>query len=167
MISPDRKLSLIVAASENNVIGRAGGMPWQLSADLRRFKAMTMGHHIVMGRTTYESIGRLLPGRTSVIVTRQKGYQVEGAVIVHSIDEALSVCQHDDCPFITGGAQIYSLALPYVTEILMTRVHASIEDGDTFFPEVDWQQWKLTESTSHMRDKKNSFDYTFERWLRK
>ncbi|MFK7769920.1 MAG: dihydrofolate reductase [Mariniblastus sp.] len=163
-----RKLSMIVAASENDVIGVDGDLPWRLSADLKRFKKLTMGHHIIMGRKTFDSIGRLLPGRTTVIVTRQNNFVFDGAKVVNSIEEAVEACfapnddgQVDECPFITGGAEIYRLALPLVTEIQLTRVHTEIE-GDTVLPEINWSQWKLTNQTRHGSDDKNSFDYSFE-----
>ena len=152
---------MIVAASENDVIGVAGDLPWKLSADLKRFKKLTMGHHIIMGRKTYESIGRCLPGRTTVIVTRQPDYLVGGAKVVTSIEEALEVTQSDDCPYVTGGAEIYALLLPHVTEIQLTRVHVEIS-GDTFLPEIDWSHWEGVESDRHEADDKNGFAYSFE-----
>ena len=158
-------LSMIVAASENDVIGVAGGLPWKLSADLKRFKKLTMGHHIIMGRKTYESIGRCLPGRTTVIVTRQSDFFVEGAKVVTSTDEAVKATRSDDCPFVTGGAEIYALLLPSVTEIQLTRVHAEIA-GDTLLPQINWTNWELVESVRHQSDEKNNFDYSFEVYRR-
>ena len=116
-----KKLAMIVAAAENEVIGVNGDLPWQISADLKRFKRLTMGHHIIMGRKTYDSIGRLLPGRTTVIITRQADFVCEGGVVANSIEEAIALCAKDDLPFITGGAEIYRLALPFVNEIHLTR----------------------------------------------
>lgn len=159
------KLSMIVAASENGVIGVAGDLPWRLSADLKRFKKLTMGHHIIMGRKTYESIGRCLPGRTTVIVTRQSDYLVEGAKVVTSVEAALNVAQSDDCPFVTGGAEIYALLLPHVTEIQLTRVHVEIK-GDTFLPGIQWSSWECVESVRHEPDDKNDFAYSFEVYRR-
>jgi dihydrofolate reductase len=154
-------LVMLVAASENNVIGVDGDLPWKLSADLKRFKALTMGHHVIMGRKTHDSIGRLLPGRTTVIVTRQPDYKVDGAVVVRTVEQALAAVATDDSPFVTGGAEIYSLLMPHVTEVQLTRVHAEIE-GDTFLPTINWGQWNLLESVRHPADAKNSFDYSFE-----
>ncbi len=154
-------LVILVAASENNVIGVDGDLPWKLSADLKRFKALTMGHHIIMGRKTHDSIGRLLPGRTTVIVTRQPEFTVGGAIVVRTAEHALAAVSDDDSPFVTGGAEIYGLLMPYVTEIQLTRVHAEIE-GDTFLPPIDWNEWKQFESTRHAADEKNNFDYSFE-----
>lgn len=162
---------MIVAASENDVIGVDGDLPWRLSADLKRFKKLTMGHHIIMGRKTFDSIGRLLPGRTTVIVTRQKNFEFEGARIANSIEKAIEICciendgQIDECPFITGGAEIYRFALPMVTEIQLTRVHTEIE-GDTLLPEIGWSQWNQISQTRHEADEKNSFDYSFEVYQR-
>ena len=139
------KLALIVAASENNVIGINDDLPWRLSADLKRFKSLTMGHAIVMGRKTFDSIGRLLPGRQTVIITRNQDFQFEGASVVHSIDDAIEACRSQEITFLTGGAEIYRLGLPLVDEIYLTRVHTQIE-GDTFLPEIDWEQFELIET---------------------
>ena len=155
------KLSLIVAASENDVIGNEGDLPWRLSADLKRFKSLTMGHHIIMGRKTFESIGRLLPGRTTVILTRQTHFELEGAIVVQTVESALAAVASDECAFVTGGAEIYALMLPHVAEIQLTRVHAEIE-GDTVLPAIDWDHWERIESSRHSADAKNNFDYSFE-----
>ena len=154
-------LSLIVAIAENGVIGREGDLPWHLSADLRRFKQITMGHHIVMGRKTYESIGRPLPGRTSVVVTRSADYQAEGVLVARSLDEALTLAAGDEETFIIGGAEIYRQALPLARRIYVTRVHAEIE-GDVFFPEFDPSAWKLLEAERHEPDEKNAYPYSFQ-----
>lgn len=155
------KLAMIVAAAENDVIGINGDLPWQLSADLRRFKRLTMGHHIIMGRKTFDSIGRLLPGRTTVIVTRQSDFECDGALIANSIEEAIALCGEDDLPFVTGGAEIYRLAIPFVSEIHLTRVHTEI-DGDTDLPEIAWDDWTLVEEIGFQKDEKNNFDYSFQ-----
>ena len=156
-----KRLALIVAVSANDVIGADGGMPWHLSADLKRFKKLTMGHHIIMGRKTYESIGRLLPGRTTVIVSRQPSLHVNGARIANSIEEALQFAGDDDCPFITGGAEIYQLALPQVTDIYLTRIDKDVL-GDTWLPKIDWDRWELVESETH--DHEGQFEYSFEHY---
>ena len=161
-------LAMIVAASENDAIGKGGDLPWRLSADLKQFKKLTMGHHMIMGRKTFESIGVLLPGRHTVIVTRQADFQFEGATVVHSIDAAVEHArdQGDEQPFVVGGAEIYRQAMPLVTEMFLTRVHATI-DGDTWLPTIDWSNWDLAGSQRHSADDRNQFDYSFERWLRK
>ena len=134
-------LSLIVAHADNRVIGHNNQLPWHLPEDLKRFRQLTMGHHIIMGRKTYESLGRLLPGRTTVIVTRDTGYTVEGARVVHSVPEALAACAGDEEPFLIGGAEMYEQGLPYVTRLYITRVYAHV-GGDAFFPELDMSAWE-------------------------
>lgn len=158
-------VSIIVAMSENRVIGRDGDLPWRLSADLRRFKRLTMGHHIVMGRKTYESIGRLLPGRTSVVVTRQTDYDGEGALVANSIDSALALAAGDDEVFVVGGAEIYRLAWPAADRVYLTRVAATV-DGDTMLPEWSLDNWQRVEVEHHAADEKNEFDHQFELWQR-
>ena len=158
-------VSLIVALSENGVIGRAGDMPWHLSSDLRRFKMLTMGHHMVMGRKTWDSIGRLLPGRTTIIITRNPEFSVPGAVITHNLDAALQTAADDPEVFIVGGGEIYRMAFPLASRLYVTRVHTSVE-GDTTFPEIDWSQWQLTGSEQGHADEQNDHDFTFETWDR-
>ena len=165
------KLSLIVATSENHVIGRAGDLPWRLSADLRRFKRLTMGHCLIMGRKTYESIGRPLPGRVSIVLSRADSRQPTAGSLLHvrSIDEAVSLVpttemNHDEA-FVTGGGEIYRLALPHSERVHLTRVH-TITRGDATFPELDPSEWRLVESERHAADEKNDFDYSFELWER-
>ena len=153
-------LSLIVALSENYVIGREGQLPWHLSADLKRFKKLTMGHHIVMGRKTYDSIGRQLPGRTSVVLTRQTDWSVEGVLTATDLETALELAGDDEEVFIIGGSQIYQLALPLVERLYVTRVQASVS-GDTYFPEITSEQWQLEQTDSFSADEKNDHDYSF------
>ena len=162
------RTSLIVAMSQNNVIGREGDLPWRLSADLRRFKALTMGHHIVMGRKTYESIGRQLPGRTMVVVTRQDDYTAEFATVAHSLSAAIETAQGsgDEEVFIIGGGEIYRQALDLVDRIHLTRVEAEIS-GDTYFPEFDLSRWQLIEQEIHDADEKNEYPYRFEIYERR
>lgn len=155
------RVSLIVAVSENHVIGRNGQLPWHLSDDLRRFKRLTMGHHIVMGRKTFESIGRLLPGRTTVIVTRTASFRVEGAKIANSVEAALRLSQPDEEVFIIGGAELYRHAMPFVDRLLITRVNATVE-GDVCFPEFDPSQWQLTQQESFAADEQNDYPHGFE-----
>ena len=141
-------LSLIVAHADNRVIGHNNQLPWHLPEDLKRFKQLTMGHHIIMGRKTYESLGRLLPGRTTVIVTRDNEYAIEGAKVVHSLPEALAVCAGDDEPFLIGGAEMYAQGLAYVTRLYITRVYAQV-GGDAFFPEIEMHDWTLVSEEGH------------------
>jgi dihydrofolate reductase len=124
------------------VIGRRGQLPWHLPEDLKRFKALTMGHHIVMGRKTCESIGRLLPGRTSVVVTRSRDQPIAGAILASSLADAVSKCAGDDEVFVIGGAQIYQAALPIADRLYLTLIQAEVQ-GDTYFPAWDAQEWAL------------------------
>jgi len=158
------ELSIIVAISENGVIGHDGGMPWRLSSDLKRFKQLTLGHTIVMGRKTWDSIGRLLPGRTTVILTRQPDFEVPGAIIVGSLQEAIGATD-DPEPFVVGGAEIYRLALPFASKLYLTRVAAEIE-GDTFFPQFDTQQWSLISEEAVPQGEKDSHRTLFQTYAR-
>jgi dihydrofolate reductase len=154
-------LSLIVAMSENGVIGRGGTLPWRLSADLKRFKSLTMGHHLIMGRKTYDSLGRVLPGRTSIVVTRQANWRPAPELLVaQSVDEAIRMAEHDSEAFVIGGGEIYAQALPRAERIYLTRVEREVE-GDTRFPEWNPAEWQLTFSEPHSADAKNEYDYTF------
>jgi dihydrofolate reductase len=154
------KLSLIVAMERNGVIGRDGDLPWHLSADLRRFKQLTMGHHIIMGRKTFESIGRLLPGRKSVVVTRQSDFAAPGAVVTHSLPDAVAAASNDDEAFIIGGAEIYQQALDVVDRIYLTEVDADVS-GDARFPDFDRAEWTVAERTEHPADERNDHPHTF------
>ncbi len=159
-------ISLIVAASTNNVIGVQGDLPWRLSDDLKRFKAITMGKPIIMGRLTWESIGRPLPGRLNIVVTRQPGYSAEGCDVVASVDEALEAAGAVPEVMVIGGGDIYRQLLPRASRIYLTRVEAEI-DGDTFFPQLDETEWELLASEAHEADDKNAHAFTFltlQRW---
>ena len=124
-----------------------------------------MGHAMIMGRKTFESIGRLLPGRTTIIVTRQTGYEFPGALIAGGVSQAIEMSGIDEHPFITGGAEIYRVALPLVEKIYLTRVHVDV-DGDTYLTGIDWTQWKRVESEPHYADDRNQYDFTFESYVR-
>lgn len=159
-----KTLSLIVAMANQRVIGINNTLPWHLPEDLKRFKALTMGHHIIMGRKTYESLGRLLPGRTTVIVTRNPTYQVEGALIAHSLDEALELTNGDDQPFLIGGAALYRAGIGKATEIYLTQVHADFA-GDAFLPEFDLEAWEELSSERFTSEK--GLDYSYIHYCRK
>ena len=159
-------VSLIVAMSENQVIGRDGDMPWRLSDDLRRFRKLTMDHTIIMGRRTWESIGRLLPGRKTVIISRNPDFSVDGATIVGNLNDALKTAGDDIEVFVVGGGEIYRVAMPIANRMYVTRVLAQI-GGDTTFPEIDWGEWTRTESEVHSADEKNNYDFVFETWEQK
>lgn len=136
-------ISLIVAASANNVIGAAGELPWHLSDDLKRFKALTMGKPIVMGRKTYESIGRALPGRQNIVITTQSDYEAAGCDVVASLGGAIAAVLDSNEIMVIGGGEIYQLFMPIAQRIYMTRVATDVE-GDTFFPEIDAAVWRET-----------------------
>ncbi len=157
------RLSLIVAVSENDVIGLAGDLPWHLSSDLRRFKRLTMGHTIIMGRRTFDSIGRLLPGRRTIVVTRQADWTFPGAVVAHELDEAIAAAAEggESEAFVAGGAEIYAQALPRVDRIYRTRVHASVS-GDVFFPPLPENAWRVIETCRHPAADRDEFSSTFE-----
>ena len=154
------QLSIIVAVSENNVIGRDGDLPWRLSADLRRFKQITMGHHMIMGRKTYESIGRPLPGRTTIVLTRSSSFSAAGCLVADSLSQAIEMAGSDDEVFVVGGSQIYELSIARANRIYLTAVHAQVE-GTVLFPNVDWSQWESMEDVRHSADEKNEYDYSF------
>jgi len=158
-------VSLIVAMSENRVIGRAGGLPWRLSDDLRRFKRLTTGHTIIMGRKTFESIGRPLPNRTSIVITRQADWTTEDVIVAHSLDEALERASHDDEVFVIGGGEIFGQALPRADRLYLTIVHADIE-GDVYFPAIDESNWRCVHEERHEADERNEYAYTFRDLVR-
>jgi len=157
------KLSLLAALSTNNVIGRDNQVPWRLSTDLKRLKAMTLGHHVIMGRKTYESVGRPLPGRTNLVITRQEGYAPAGVTVVHSLEEAIRIAMHsgDEEAFVLGGAEIYQQAMHRADRMYLTRVHAEVE-GDTVFPDFDdVSEWQLTDAEHFDADEKNELPFSF------
>lgn len=154
------RVSLIVAMARNRVIGRNNTLPWHLPADLKHFKTLTMGHHIVMGRKTYESIGKPLPGRTSVVVTRNAEYSVSGVIVVNSLEAALAACGNDEEIFVIGGAELYREAINIADRIYLTEIDADIS-GDAHFTEFDRRLWLEIERVSHMPDEKNSYPYHF------
>jgi dihydrofolate reductase len=146
--TPGPRVSLVVAMDRNRVIGHRGKIPWHLSDDLKRFKALTMGHHIIMGRKTWESIGRALPGRTSVVITRDPAYRAAGATAVASLAQALALAQDDSEAFVIGGAQIYRAALPLARRIYLTQLQAEYP-GDTFFPLLEPHEWHESAREHH------------------
>jgi len=155
-------ISLILAADEQNGIGKNNQLLCHLPADLKYFKQTTIGHDIVMGRKTYESVGRLLPGRTNIIITRNPDFKIEGAVIANSVEEAIHYAKshQENELFITGGGEIFKLSMKYTDRIYLTRIHHTF-DGDTFFPELDKEKWKQVKEEKHLADEKNKYDYSF------
>ncbi|MCB0396037.1 MAG: dihydrofolate reductase [Flavobacteriales bacterium] len=154
------ELSFIVAVAENNVIGQDNQLPWHLPADLKYFKKITTGHTIIMGRKTYESIGKPLPNRRSVIVTRQTGYEASGCTVVASIAEALDLCSDEQEVFLIGGAELYSHAMDRADKLYITHIHHTIQ-GDRYFPEITKNTWKEIEREDCSADEKNPYDYSF------
>ena len=159
-------ISIIVAASTNNVIGNQGDLPWRLPDDLKRFKAVTMGKPIVMGRKTWESIGWPLPGRQNIVITRQHDFAANGCDVVSSVDEAITAAGDVDEIMVIGGSQIYELVLPVADRLYLTRVHTEL-DGDAFFPEIDASTWSKTSDESHRADERNEFDFSFRTYERR
>lgn len=151
-------LSLIVAVAHNHVIGVKNTLPWHLPEDLKRFRALTTGHHIIMGRKTYESLGRLLPGRTTVIVTRNKHYQLEGALVAHSLEAAIKMCKDDNEPFVIGGAELYKDGLQLANKLYVTEVELEVA-GDAYFPEIESKKWKETSREVHTSAQGLNFSY--------
>ncbi len=161
-------LKILVAFDENRVIGKNNALIWHLPADLKRFKALTTGHVIIMGRKTFESIGKPLPNRTTIVVSRQTELQIEGVILAHSVEEAIlkaKTITRDDI-FIVGGAEIYALSMPLADEILVTQLH-DIFDGDAFFPAISSEMWDLTDQERGITDDKNTYQYSYITYSRK
>ncbi|MFC3197025.1 dihydrofolate reductase [Parapedobacter deserti] len=159
-------LSIIVAAAETGAIGKDNQLLWHLPNDLRFFKQTTTGHAVIMGRKTYESVGKPLPNRRNIVVTRQRDYAIEGAEVVNTLDEALGRSMNEEEVFVVGGAEIYKQALPLAERIYLTRVHATIE-GDVYFPEPDENEWRLKAATHCNPDERHAYGYTFMVYERK
>jgi dihydrofolate reductase len=163
------RISLIVAMGENRVIGGSGHLPWHLPADFKHFKELTMGHPIVMGRKTFESIGKPLPGRTNIVITRDADYRRDGVTVVASPEAAVTgaaAALGSDEMFVIGGAEIYKLFLPQADRIYLTQVHGMFE-GDVFFPELGEGEWRLVNEEQHVADEKNAFPLAFQLYGRK
>ena len=154
---------ILVAVAENNVIGKDNELPWYLPADLKYFKKTTLGHPVIMGRKSYESIGRPLPKRTNIVLTRDPYYLSSNILIAHNLKEALSLAEGLDSEelFVIGGAAIYEASFPWLERLYITEVHESFE-GDTFFPEWDQDEWNLISEQHHESDEKNEYDYSFK-----
>jgi dihydrofolate reductase len=165
-LKPETKISIIAAMAENRVIGVDNTLPWRLPADLRHFRLITTGHPVIMGRRNYESIGKPLPGRDNIVVTRDPDYRAPGCTVTHSLEQALTSAQNDREIFIIGGAEIYRQAFPRAERLYLTLVHADIR-GDTYFPEFDPAQWRETSRERHEADEKNPYAYTFLTYDRK
>jgi dihydrofolate reductase len=154
-------ISLIAAVADNGVIGRDGALPWRLPEDLRRFKAVTLGKPVLMGRRTWLSLGGPLPGRENIVLSRNPGFAAQGATVVHSLDEALALSAHAAELIVIGGAEIYRCTLPLAGRIHLTRVHARI-DGDTFLPGFRADEWRVVKREAWPADARHAFAMTFE-----
>jgi dihydrofolate reductase len=160
-------ISLLVAADENNVIGKDNKLPWHLPNDLKYFKNLTWAMPIVMGRKTFESIGKALPGRKNIVLTRKKEWKTEGTIAVENITEAVEIAQNEGVKeiFIIGGAEVFTSAFDMANRIYLTRIHHQFE-GDVFFPVIDEQEWKLKSNHDSSADVKNSYSHSFQVWER-
>ena len=161
-------ISFVVAASENNVIGKDNQLLWTLPNDMKFFKNTTWGMPVIMGRKTYESLGKALAGRTNIVITRQTDWHPEDVTVVHNLDESLKAAAETDAKesFIIGGGEIFKQALPITHRIYITRVHASFE-GDAFFPEFSEKEWELVSDLDFQADDKHAYAYSFQVWQRK
>ncbi|WP_445452946.1 dihydrofolate reductase [Flavobacterium sp. 25HG05S-40] len=159
-------ITLIAAVAENNALGKDNQLLWHLPDDFKRFKTITSGHYIIMGRKTFESFPKPLPNRTHVIISRQQNYQPEGCIVVDSLQKALAVCPKEEETFIIGGGEIYRQSIEIADKLDITKVHHTFE-ADTYFPEIDENQWQLMASEFHLKDDKHLFDFSFQTYLRK
>ena len=166
-VNKKQELTIIVAAAQNDAIGKDNKLIWHLSDDLKRFKNLTNNHHIIMGRKTFESFPKPLPNRTHVVITRQSDYKApNGVIIVNNIDDAIDACKNDSQPFIIGGGEIYKQALKIADKIELTRVHENFE-ADTYFPKIDPSIWKETANVFHTKDEKHKHEFSFLTYVRK
>tara|TARA_R100000322_G_C5354294_1_gene169204 strand:- start:145 stop:636 length:492 start_codon:yes stop_codon:yes gene_type:complete len=159
-------LTMIAAAAENNALGKDGDLVWHLPDDFKRFKKLTTGHHIIMGRKTFESFPKPLPNRTHIVITRNRDYTKEGCIVVHNLEDALKIAEGDTQPFIIGGGEIYKLALNASEKIELTRVHDTFE-ADAFFPEIDQSKWELINEEFHEKDERHSVSFTYLTYVKK
>ncbi|MFP9099949.1 dihydrofolate reductase [Flavobacterium sp. RHBU_24] len=159
-------VTLIAAAAENNALGKDNRMIWRLPDDFKRFKQLTTGHHIIMGRKTLESMDGPLPNRTNVVITRQADYTHEGCIIVNSLDEALAASPRDEEVYIIGGGEIYKQSIARADKIELTRVLGISPEADAYFPDIDTDEWTLTESVFHGKDEKHGYEFVFETWVK-
>lgn len=161
-------ISLIAAMDEKRGIGKAGKLPWRLSSDLKRFRELTMGHHLIVGRKTFESIGKPLPGRQLIVVSSQAGFRADGCLVTGSIEDALVLAQErgETEVFVIGGAEIYTQTLDLADRVYLTQVHAEV-DADAFFPPLKPEAWTTTQTSFQPADEKNQYPFTFKMLERK
>ncbi|MEZ4810513.1 MAG: dihydrofolate reductase [Allomuricauda sp.] len=162
-----KRLVIIAAAGENDALGKDNDLPWHLPDDFKRFKSLTTGHKIIMGRKTMESFPRPLPHREHIVITRDQDYAPKfSCTLVHSLEEALDLIGNDETGYIIGGGEIYRQSMDFATDIELTRVHASV-DADTFFPKIDGSQWKLVSKEHHPKDERHPYAFTYLTYRRK
>lgn len=159
-------ITIIAAAGENNELGLNNDLVWHLSDDFKRFKKLTTGHHIIMGRKTFESFPKPLPNRIHIVITRNKRYKAEGAIVAYSMEKALNIAKDDGQPFIIGGGEIYKLGLEVADKIELTRVYENFE-ADTFFPEIPSEKWDLIAEEYHEKDERHKFTFTYQTFVKK
>ncbi len=159
------RLSIIAAMAKNRAIGINNTLPWRCPEDLKHFKALTMGHHMIMGRKTFDSIGKPLPGRTTVIVTRNQSLRAEGCVVAHSLEEAIAACSTDEEAFVVGGAELYAQALPLANTLYLTEIRQDVP-GDAFFPDFDKGAWEEIARSVHSQSEPQPLEYHFVTYRR-
>ncbi len=159
-------ITIIVAAAQNNALGKDNQLIWHLSDDLKRFKSLTLDGYIIMGRKTFESLPGILPRRKHIVITRNSEFKKEGIVVVQNLEQALGVIPSDKDAFVVGGGEIYNQTINIADKIELTRVHHNFE-ADTYFPEIDLTKWELVNSEFHPKDDKHQYDFTFETYLRR
>jgi dihydrofolate reductase len=159
-------LTIIAAVANNNALGKNNDLIWHLPADLKRFKEVTRGHHVIMGRKTFESLDKPLPNRTSIIITRNTDYVAEGCIVVNKLSEAIEAARPDENPFILGGAEIYKQAMEFADVLDLTFIHHEFE-ADAFFPEIDLLVWEETKRQDFKADERNKYDYSFVQYKKK
>ena len=161
-----QEIAIVVAMAKNRTIGINNALPWRIPADLQHFKTLTMGHHMIMGRKTFESIGRPLPGRTTVVVTRTRNLEIDGCIVAHSLQEAVTACASDPQIFVVGGADIYAQALGLAGTLYVTEIQQDVA-GDAWFPEFDRSEWHEMSREAHHQETPQSLDYHFVEYQRK
>ena len=157
---------IIAAASENNALGKDNNLVWHLPDDFKRFKSLTSGHYIIMGRKTFESFPKPLPNRAHIVITRNKNYKKEGIIVVSSLEKALEKTKNEEQVYIIGGGEIYRQSMDIADKIELTRVHTTVE-ADTFFPEIAEEKWQLVAEEFHPKDDRHEFDFTYLTYLKR
>ena len=157
---------MIATVAENNALGKNNELVWHLPNDFKRFKELTSGHYIIMGRKTFESFPKPLPNRTHIVITRQQNYQPDGCIVVNSIENAIKACPENETIYIIGGGEIYNQALAFSDTIEITKVHGEFE-ADAFFPEIKAEEWELVQSDFNAKDERHLYDYTYQTFVKK